>query len=115
MFNAIGHLFSRYSLTNFWSMLALLVVLVLSVSFAVPAEDAPETAYDESESLAFDGTPVLSIAATRIFERLTLPTCGPKRVRICSGRVEISGFDIRAELAHPICHSLTTLHQSFRC
>jgi hypothetical protein len=97
-------------------MLALLVVLVMSVSFAVPAEDAPETSYDESESLPFDGTPVLSLAAARIFERLPHRTRRLKVVRICSGRAESGRFDIRAGLPHPICHSpLTTLHQSFRC
>jgi len=32
----------------------------LSLSFAVPTEDVPETAYDESESLPYEMTPLLS-------------------------------------------------------
>lgn len=48
------------------SMLVLFVALVLSVSFAVPAEDVPETAYDESESLPWESTPVVSLATPEI-------------------------------------------------
>ena len=96
-------------------MLALLVVLVMSVFFAIPAENAVETSYDESESLPFDSTPVLSIAGAGISERLTPRTHGTKAVQLCSARDEIGLFDIRAGLTQTICHSLTTLYQSFRC
>jgi hypothetical protein len=48
------------------SVLVLFVVLVLGVSFAVPAEDIPDTAYDKSESLPCESTPVVSIALPKI-------------------------------------------------
>lgn len=43
-------------------MFAVLVTVVLSVSIAVPAEDVPETAYDESESMPYEGSPEVSVA-----------------------------------------------------
>jgi type IV secretory pathway protease TraF len=52
-------------MTQSRSVLVLLAALVLSVSFAVPAEDVPETAYDESESLPCGITPVVSVAAPK--------------------------------------------------
>jgi len=42
------------------SILVLFVLLTFGVSLAVPAEDVPETAYDESEALPYEGTPVFS-------------------------------------------------------
>jgi hypothetical protein len=42
-------------------VLVLCVLLGFGVSLAVPAEDVPETAYDESEALAYEGTPLFSI------------------------------------------------------
>ena len=44
-----------------WSVLILFVLLGFGVSLAVPAEDVPETAYDESEALPYEGTPLFSI------------------------------------------------------
>ena len=45
------------------SIFVLLVLLVFGVSLAVPAEDVPETPYDESEALPYEGTPLFSIVA----------------------------------------------------
>jgi hypothetical protein len=42
--------------------LILFIALVLTMSFAVPAEDVSETAYDESASLPYVSTCVISIA-----------------------------------------------------
>ena len=39
----------------------LLVTMVLGLFLAVPAEDVPETAFDESETLPYQGTPLFSI------------------------------------------------------
>jgi len=44
----------------FRSALVLLVTSVLSLSFTVPAEDLSETAYDESESLPYEGAALFS-------------------------------------------------------
>jgi hypothetical protein len=43
------------------SLLILFVLLGFGVSLAVPAEDVPETAYDESEALPYEGIPLFSI------------------------------------------------------
>jgi hypothetical protein len=44
------------------SVLVLLLLLVFGVSVVVPTEDVPETPYDESEALSYEGTPLSSIA-----------------------------------------------------
>lgn len=41
--------------------LVLLAAFALSLSFAVPVEDVPETSYDESEALPYESTPPFSI------------------------------------------------------
>ena len=38
----------------------LFVLLGFGLSLAVPAEDVPETVYDESEGLPYEGTPLFS-------------------------------------------------------
>jgi hypothetical protein len=43
------------------SVLILFVLLGFGVPLAVPADDVPETAYDESEALPYEGTPLFSI------------------------------------------------------
>ena len=45
--------------------LVLLIAVVLGLSVAVSAEDVPETAYDESESLPYESTSVFSIAVPK--------------------------------------------------
>ena len=96
-------------------MLVLLISLVLSVSFAVPTDDVRETAYDESESLPCDRTPVVSIAP---------PTCTRKVRGDGSGtcqhiRSSIESFELHcsdlAVVSRRISSSLITLDQSFRC
>jgi hypothetical protein len=46
------------------SILILFVLLGFGVSLAVPAEDVPETAYDESEILPYESTPPVSIVVS---------------------------------------------------
>jgi hypothetical protein len=43
----------------------LLVLMSFGLSLAVPAEDVPETSYDESEALPYESTPVFSIVVAR--------------------------------------------------
>ena len=45
------------------SVLVLLLLLVFGVFLVVPPEDVPETLYDESEALPYEGTPVFSVVA----------------------------------------------------
>ena len=53
------------------SILVLFVLLAFGASVAVPAEDVPETAYDESEGLPYEGTPGFSIARPLAATRTT--------------------------------------------
>ena len=53
------------------SILILCVLVGFGVSLAVPAEDVPETAYDESEGLPYEGTPLFSIVVPLVAARTT--------------------------------------------
>jgi hypothetical protein len=50
-------------------LVLLLLLLGLGVSLAVPAEDVPETAYDESETLPYLSAAVFSITVTHASDR----------------------------------------------
>lgn len=94
---------------------ALLVILLLSVSLTIPAEDAPETSYDESEPLPFDGISVTSIAGAQVLESaFAARPRGTKSIRICGEKPEISLSEIPAGLPSRTNDSITLL-QSFRC
>jgi hypothetical protein len=54
-----------------WSILVLCVLLGFGASLAFPAEDVPETAYDESEGLPYEGTPLFSIVVLLVAARTT--------------------------------------------
>ena len=56
---------------SLWAILVLLVFLGFGVSLAVPAEDVPETAYDESEGLPYEGTPLFSVVVPQAAARTT--------------------------------------------
>jgi len=98
------------------SVLVVLAALALSLSFAVPAEDVPETPYDESEALPYESTPPFSImlheSARALQSALTLafqlhfhPTA--------------RGDEILAEQSvrtpRPVSGSVTILDHSLRC
>ena len=55
------------------SIFVLFVLLAFGVSLAVPAEDVPETAYDESEALPFEGVPLFSIPLPQVAARTQVP------------------------------------------
>jgi hypothetical protein len=103
-------------MTRSRSALVLLVALVLSVSFAVPAEDVPETAYDESESLPCESTPVVSVATPETVEEAPAVRAGPSQLlRTSLKRLEVRRFDRWAELPCTVSPSLIILEHSFRC
>jgi hypothetical protein len=52
------------------SILILCVLLGFGVSLAVQAEDVPETAFDESEGLPYEDTPLFSIVGSQASARL---------------------------------------------
>jgi hypothetical protein len=53
------------------SILVLCVLLGFGVSLAVQVEDVPETAYDESEGLPYEATPLFSIVVPLVAARTT--------------------------------------------
>ena len=53
------------------SILVLCVLLGFGVSLAVPAEDVTETAFDESEGLPYEGTPLFSVVVPLAAARTT--------------------------------------------
>jgi hypothetical protein len=54
-------------------VLILFVLLGFGVILLVPAEDLTETAYDESEALPYEGTPLFSIVVPLVAARTTQP------------------------------------------
>ena len=48
-----------------------LMILALGLPLGFPAEDIPETAYDESEALPYEGTPLFSIELPPVAARKT--------------------------------------------
>ena len=98
------------------SILVLFVLLAFGLSLAVPAEDVPETAYDESESLPCESTPVVSIAA---------PEPVAEAPTVCARASLLHRGSLGGVGTHPIDHgigspglnsgSLTIHNHSFRC
>jgi hypothetical protein len=48
-----------------------LMILALGLPLGFPAEDVPETAYDESEALPYEGAPLFSIELPPVAARTT--------------------------------------------
>jgi hypothetical protein len=91
--------------------------LVLAVlSFALPTEDVPETAYDESESLPYESSGVFSLV---VHETVAEPSVDPPHVSVlrgaCLTRLCTKCLSQRTGSAYPICDSLTILDHSLRC
>jgi len=98
------------------SVLVLLLLLVFGVSVVLPAEDLPETPYDESEALPYVGTLLFSIALPQPSGRIAkaqlncaspfrfkpLATCG---ARSCKNYAE----------SYCVPVSVTIINHSLRC
>jgi hypothetical protein len=99
----------------FRSTLVLIVVLVLGVSFAIPAEDVSETAYDESESLPCESTPVAWIAVLEDWAQPT--TTRPGVVRVHRGVWKRNGQQYKRMPygLHSIPNARIILDRSLRC
>ena len=52
-------------------ILVLFVLLAFGLPLAVPAEDVPETGYDESEAAPYEVTPLFSIVVSKLSARTT--------------------------------------------
>lgn len=95
------------------SILLLCVLLGVGASVVVPAEDVPETAYDESEALAYVSAS-FSIAGPKVITTkgqivTTVLHFGPLR------RPTPQRFDQRIDFSYPFFDSLTILDHSLRC
>lgn len=99
-----------------WFAVILFVLLGFGVSLAVPAEDVPETPYDESETLPFEGAPLFSIV---------VPQASAQRAKgelSCSFLLRLNALtkwhqrrrENKAD-SHCVPNSLTILNHSFRC
>jgi len=96
--------------------LVLFLLLAFGLSLAVPAEDVPETPYDESEALPYEGTPPFSLAVPQPSGWIAKAerNCGsPLRfnssTRRCQRRCENNAR------SHCVPVSLTILDHVFRC
>ena len=97
------------------SALVVLATFALSVSFAVSAEDLPETSYDESESLPYEMTPPLSgdlvqESAPPLQVVPMVPSSLFSTPKHALGRAGYRGL-----AAHHIPDSLIILDHSLRC
>lgn len=96
---------------KFYTVLLLCVLLGFGMSVVISAEDVPDTAYDESESLLYEGVPVFSVALHQSARSPQLGRIVP--IDSCpAGRND----EVRIErTAHPIFDSLIILDQTLRC
>ena len=111
-----GHILSMsgWRMGVFRIVLVLLAALTLSLLLAFPAEDVPETAQDESESLPYETTPLLSCDSVE--ESNTALSVVP--IDRSDSRPALRTIAVRAEFAwHPNTNSnsLTILDHTLRC
>jgi hypothetical protein len=86
------------------------VVLVLGLSLTVPAADLTETAYDESDALPYEGTPLISDVMTQAAasateverDALRRQLAAPFRVALRRSK----GTDVRRSAEAPVALAL---------
>jgi len=98
------------------SVLVLLLLLVFGVSVVLPAEDIPETPYDESEALPYAGTPLFSIALPQPSGRIAKGelTCGTAFRFNPSAKCRNRSHENYPE-SYNVPFSLTIIDRSLRC
>ena len=97
------------------SALIFAMAYVLILGFAVPTEDAPDTAYDESELLPYEATPPFAVAVPKIVSEST-----PQRSRAPSrGALVFEGpshSTDRPQSPPPVMNArIHVLNHSLRC
>lgn len=93
--------------------LVLLAAFSLSLSFAVPVEDVPETAYDESEAVPYESTPLFSTELRQASRALRFSPILPFDLRPAFSHDAVrAGWELTA---HPIPGSLIILVHALRC
>jgi hypothetical protein len=93
------------------------VILTFGLSLAVPAEDVPETSFDESESLPYESTPLFSIVVVQVATRAAehgLAWVSPVRFAFLNGYSECYP-PYGPGPVHPHPDSSTIFDCSFRC
>ena len=97
------------------SALILLATFTLISFFTVPAEDLPETAYDESESLPYEMTPLLS--GNIVQESAPAPQIMPigRSDSLTMPRQALGRAGCRELAAHHRPNSLIILDHTLRC
>ena len=94
-------------------VLVLPAAFSLSLSFAVPAEDLSETAYDESEAVAYESTPPFSTALRQAVRVMQFSPILPFDFRpVFSHDVVRAGWELAV---HPISGSIIIRVHSLRC
>jgi hypothetical protein len=98
-------------------ILFLLVLLGFGASLIVPVEDVPETPYDESETLPFEGTPLFSIAIPRASARITTAaeSIGGSLLGATSSTKRGQRRRENNTWSRCVTNSLITLNHSLRC
>jgi|ERR1019366_8139804 hypothetical protein len=92
------------------SVLILFVLLSFCVSFGVPAEDVPETPYDESQALPYEKTLQFSIVAPQASAQIAKTELNfGSLTKRCRRRPESNAQ------SHRVPDSLTIINHSFRC
>ncbi len=89
------------------------LILILGLSVAVPAEDMPETAFDESESPACESTPRFTILMPRVARARTMICVSPLGLSSLAKRC--ASCPDPSVRPHFTSDSLTILDHSFRC
>ena len=94
-------------------VLLVCVLLGFGVSLIASAEDVPDTAYDESETLPYVCSSVVSTATPKV----VVPAPGRRTVVAVFHHASLTGFGSQhqASSPFPICDSLTILDRSLRC
>jgi hypothetical protein len=98
------------------AVVVLLLLLVFGVSGVVPAEDVPETPYDESEALPYAATPLFSIALPQPSGRIAkaeLKCASPFRFKPLAKYRACSRENYAESYCVPV--SLTIINHSLRC
>jgi len=97
-------------------VLIIFVLLAFGGSLGVPAEDVPETAYDESEALPYEGTPLFSSVVPQASARIA------KAELTCDSLLRFNSLTKRCKRhrennarSHRVPNSLTILNRSLRC
>jgi len=117
-------------MTRLRCLFLLFVALVLTLSFAVPAEDVPETHYDESAPVPYVSTRAVPLAVPEPVAEAPVasspvpecvaeaPTVRPRALRLRLGslrRLDAQPLDRGAVRVYLVSDSLTILDHSLRC